>query len=59
MQRRRPRATTLNAGLCENSVHGSTQLTTDGWEVHKMNYLTVRPELRRRAPDEFPHSLTQ
>jgi hypothetical protein len=43
MQRRRPRAATLNAGLCENSVHGSTQLTTNSWEVYKNELLDRSP----------------
>ena len=47
--------------LCENSVHGSTLrlgsgqagLATNGSQTLQIKYLTVRPELRRRAPDEF------
>ena len=45
------------ARLCENSVHGSTELTTNGYETLQIKHLAVRPELRRRAPKEFSHSL--
>ena len=43
--------------LCENSVHGSTWLTTNGCQKLQIKHLAVRPELRRRAPKEFSHSL--
>jgi len=43
MQRRRPRAANLTAGLCGNTVHGSTRLTTNGWEVHKNELLDRSP----------------
>jgi hypothetical protein len=46
------------ARLCENSVHGSTGLTTNGYETLQIKHLAVRPELRRRAPKEFSHSLS-
>ena len=46
------------ARLCENTVHGSTGLTTNGALPLKIEHLSVRPELRRRAPKEFSHSLT-
>ncbi len=43
--------------LCENTVHGSTRLTTNGVASLEIEYLSVRPEHRRRAPREFSHSL--
>ena len=46
-----------SARLCENSVHGSTKLTTNAVVSLKIEYLSVRPEQRRRAPREFSHSL--
>src|SRR6267142_1412048 len=46
------------ARLCENTVHGSTRLTTNGVVSLEIEYLSVRPEHRRRAPREFSHSLT-
>jgi hypothetical protein len=45
--------------LCENSVHGSTKLTTNAVVSLKIEYLSVRPEQRRRAPREFSHSLAE
>src|SRR6185295_8516218 len=45
------------ARLCENTVHGSTRLTTNGVVSLEIEYLSVRPEHRRRAPREFSHSL--
>src|SRR5919109_4737200 len=49
--------------LCENSVHAFLRLRSGqaasartGWGVSKIKYLTVRPELGRRAPIEFSHS---
>ena len=45
------------ARLCENYVNGSTELTTNGVASFKFEHLAVRPELRRRAPMEFSHSL--
>jgi hypothetical protein len=45
--------------LCENSVHGSTWLTTNGRENTEIKYLSVRPERCRRAPKVFSHSLAQ
>jgi hypothetical protein len=47
----------LNDRLCENTVHGSTKLTTNGVVLLEFDYLSVRPERRRRAPIEFLHSL--
>jgi len=47
----------LSSRLCENSVHGSTKLTTNAVVSLKIEYLSVRPEQRRRAPREFSHSL--
>src|SRR5258708_3959201 len=44
--------------LCENTVHGSTRLTTNGVVSLEIEYLSVRPEHRRRAPREFSHSLS-
>src|SRR6266850_7201913 len=46
------------ARLCENTVHGSTRLTTNGVVSLEIEYLSVRPEHRRRAPREFSHSLS-
>jgi len=43
----------------ENAVHGSTRLTTNGVVSFEIEYLSVRPERRRRAPREFSHSLTK
>jgi hypothetical protein len=37
------RALTLGR-LCENSVHGSAELTTNGSEVLRIKQLAVRPE---------------
>jgi len=34
----------LSARLCENSVHASSGLSTNGCGVHKIKYLAVRPE---------------
>ena len=51
------RRVTVTIRLCENSVHGSTGLTTNGYETLQIKHLAVRPELRRRAPKEFSHSL--
>jgi hypothetical protein len=48
-----------NDRLCENSVHGSIGLTTNGYRKLQIKHLAVRPELCRRAPNEFPHSLTR
>ena len=45
--------------LCENTVHGSTRLTTNGVVSLEIEYLSVRPERRRRAPREFAHSLAE
>jgi hypothetical protein len=45
--------------LCENSVHGSTKLTTNAVVSLKIEYLSVCPEQRRRAPREFSHSLAE
>ena len=45
--------------LCENTVHGSTRLTTNGVVSLEIEYLSVRPEHRRRAPREFSHSLAE
>src|SRR5258705_5435876 len=45
--------------LCETTVHGSTRLTTNGVVSLEIEYLSVRPEHRRRAPREFSHSLAQ
>jgi hypothetical protein len=42
------------ARLCENPVHASSSLSTNGVEVNK---LTVRPEPGRMAPTGFSHSL--
>jgi hypothetical protein len=42
--------------LCENSVHGSTWLTTNGRENTEIKYLSVRPERCRRAPKGFTQS---
>ena len=39
--------------LCENYVHGSTQLTTNGVVSIDIEYLSARPERGRRAPIEF------
>jgi hypothetical protein len=36
--------------LCENTVYGSTRLTTNGVVSLEIEYLSVRPEHRRRAP---------
>src|SRR5258705_11623783 len=47
-----------NDRLCENTVHGSTRLTTNGVVSLEIEYLSVRPEHRRRAPREFSHSLS-
>jgi hypothetical protein len=47
----------LSGRLCENSVHGSTKLTTNDSVSLEINYLSVRPEPSRRAPREFLHSL--
>src|SRR6185295_6839315 len=47
------------ARLCENTVHGSTRLTTNGLVSLEIEYLSVRPEHRRRAPKKFLHSLPQ
>ena len=46
------------AKLCENSVLGSTGLTTNGYQTLQIKHLAVRPELSRRAPNEFSHSLS-
>ena len=43
--------------LCENPAHGSTGLTTNGCQTLQIKHLAVRPELRRRAPKRFSHSL--
>ena len=43
--------------LCENYVHGSTALTTNEMASLESKYLSARPELSRRVPIEFPHSL--
>jgi hypothetical protein len=48
----------LRARPCENSVHGSTWLTTNGRENTVITYLSVRPELGRRAPKVFSHSIS-
>ena len=48
-----------NDRLCENTVHGSTRLTTNGVVSLAIEYLSVRPEHCRRAPREFSHSLTK
>src|SRR6266550_1112279 len=45
--------------LCENTVHGSTGLTTNGRQITKFSYLSVRPELCRRAPKSFCFSHSQ
>ena len=45
------------ARLRENPVHASRGLSTNGWELARLKYLTVRPELHRRAPIDFSHSL--
>ena len=54
------------ARLCENSVHAFLRLRSGqatsartGCGVSKIKYSTVRPELSRRAPIEFSHSLSQ
>jgi hypothetical protein len=49
----------LSSRLCENSVHGSTKLTTNAVVSLKIEYLSVRPERGRRAPREFSHSLAE
>jgi hypothetical protein len=46
-----------SARQCEKSVHGSTELTTNGIASFETRHLAVRPERRRRAPIEFSHSL--
>src|SRR6266850_1732935 len=51
------RKISLFGRLCENTVHGSTRLTTNGVVSLEIEYLSVRPEHRRRAPREFSHSL--
>ena len=43
--------------LCENYVHGSTALTTNEMASLESKYLSARPELSRRVPIEFSHSL--
>ena len=45
--------------LCENYVHGSTALTTNEMASLESKYLSARPELSRRVPIEFSHSLAQ
>ena len=45
--------------LCENTVHGSTKLTTNGVVSLEIKYLSVRPEPRRRAQRAFLHSLAE
>jgi hypothetical protein len=42
-----------NDRLCENYVHGSTKLTTNGMALLESKYLSARPEPSRRAPMEF------
>ena len=40
------------------TVHGSTGLTTNGVVSLEIEYLSVRPERRRRAPKAFSHTLS-
>ena len=47
-----------NDRLCENYVHGSTALTTNEMASLESKYLSARPELSRRVPIEFSHSLS-
>src|SRR6266852_2742972 len=49
----------LSDRLCENAVHASRASPRTGCGVGKIKYLTVRPELSRRAPIEFSHSLAR
>ena len=53
-----PRKISPFGRLCENTVHGSTRLTTNGVVSLEIEYLSVRLEHRRRAPREFSHSLS-
>ena len=46
----------LKDRVSENTVHGSTVLTTNGVGFLELEYLSVRPERRRRAPTQFSHS---
>ena len=48
----------LSARLCENYVHGSTALTTNGMASLESKYLSARRELSRRVPIEFSQSLS-